>query len=307
MAIFSRFARTTPSAIILLLVVSAMLVASSSAEAKPLVGVGDNGPNMFLDQNFRSLGTKIARKIIPYDYYNSKFELDQLSAWLTNAEALGIEPLIAFQHSMENRNHLPSVVEFKQTLAHFRANYPEVTTISPWNEANHVSQPTFRNPRRAAEFFNATRAACKGCKIVAADVLDQTNMLPWLKVFSKYAKNPAIWGLHSYADSNKPIPWRKSATKKLLGAVKGKIWLTEVGGIVAFKNGFPYDEARAARAIRKTLQLSRKSSRIQRTYLYCWYGAVQPTAVPPYLWDSGLVSAAGVPRPGFEVLKKWMK
>lgn len=277
------------------------------AESKALVGVGDNSPNMFLDSNFRTLGTKISRKIIPYDYYNSKFELDQLQAWLTNAQALGVEPLISFQHSLVNQKKLPSVAEFKKTLQHFRTNYPSVKTISPWNEANHVTQPTMKNPKRAAEFFNATKAACKGCKIVAADVLDQGNMLPWLKAFRKHAKGPKIWGLHSYADSNKPIPWGKSATKKLLGAVKGEIWLTEVGGLVAFKNNFPYNEQRAAKAVRKTLQLSKKSPRIKRIYLYCWYGAVQPAGVPPYIWDSGLVSAAGVTRPGFDELRKWMK
>lgn len=277
------------------------------AESKALVGVGDNSPNMFLDSNFRSLGTKISRKIIPYDYYNYQFELDQLQAWLTNAQALGIEPLISFQHSLVNKKKLPSVAEFKQTLQHFRTNYPSVKTISPWNEANHVTQPTYKKPKRAAEFFNATKAACKGCKIVAADVLDQANMLPWLKVFKKHAKGPKIWGLHSYADSNKPISWKKSATKKLLGAVKGEIWLTEVGGLVAFKNNFPYNEKRAAKAVRKTLQLSKKSPRIKRTYLYCWYGAVQPAGAPPYIWDSGLVSASGVPRPGFNELRKWMK
>lgn len=276
------------------------------AHSKPLVGVGDNSPSMFLDPNFRSLNTKIARKIIPYDYYNSPTELSYLSAWLANAEALGIEPLISFQHSMVNRKKLPSVAEFKKTLAHFRANYPKVTTISPWNEANHITQPTFRNPKRAAEYFNATKAACKGCRIVAADVLDQTNMLPWLKVFKMHAKGPKIWGLHSYADSNKSIPWPKSATKKLLDAVKGKIWLTEVGGLVAFKNNFAYNEKRAAKAVRKTLQISTKSPRIERTYLYCWYGAVQPANVPPYLWDSGLVSAAGEPRPGLDVLRAWL-
>lgn len=294
-------------AVATLAVAIGLAFSTPQAESKALVGVGDNSPNMFLDANFRSLGTKISRKIIPYDYYNSKFELDQLGAWLNNAQALGIEPLISFQHSMVNRSKLPSVAEFKQTLKHFRTNYPNVKTISPWNEANHVTQPTFRNPKRAAEFFNATKAACKGCKIVAADVLDQSNMLPWLKTFKKHAKKPKIWGLHSYADSNKPIPWGKSATKKLLGAVKGEVWLTEVGGLVAFKNNFPYNEKRAAKAVRKTLQLSKRSPRIKRTYLYCWYGAVQPATVPPYLWDSGLVSASGAPRPGLDVLRKWMK
>lgn len=276
------------------------------AHSKPLVGVGDNGPPMFLDANFRSLNTKIARKIIPYDFYTSPFEIDQMNQWVANASALGIEPLISFQRSETHPKKLPSVAEFKKSVKYLLANYPAVRTISPWNEANHVTQPTFKKPKRAAEYFNATRSLCARCKIVAADVLDQSNMLPWLKVFKKHAKKPKIWGLHSYADSNKSIPWRRSATKKLLSSVRGKVWLTEVGGLVAFKFNFPYDEQRAARAVTKTIAIAEKSPRIQRVYLYSWFGTVQPFVVPPYKWDSGLVSAAGAPRPGFFALKSWM-
>ena len=96
-------------AVAILAITVGLAVYAPKAESKALVGVGDNSPNMFLDPNFRTLGTKISRKIIPYDYYNSKFELDQLQAWLTNAQALGIEPLISFQHSLVNKKKLPSV------------------------------------------------------------------------------------------------------------------------------------------------------------------------------------------------------
>ena len=69
---------------------------------------------------------------------------------------------------------MPAAVcrEFRRAFKAFRRTYPEVHEYSPWNEANHRSQPTFNNPRRAASYYNVVRAECRGCKIVAADVLD---------------------------------------------------------------------------------------------------------------------------------------
>lgn len=291
----------------LLTCVFAALCFIPAASANPDVGIGDNGPAMFLDPNFRALNTNIARKIVPYDFFKSPAAVQDLRSWVTNATALGIEPLISLEHSHVKPKKLPGIGEYKKSLGFLRKNFPNVTSLSPWNEANHVSQPTWNKPERAAEYFKATQRACPQCKIVAADVLDQKNMLPWLDKFKQAAGPRAnIWGLHSYADSNKDIPWGKSATKKMLGAVNGKIWLTEVGGIVAFKDNFVYNEKRAAKAVVKTLTNAKKSPRIERVYLYCWFGAVQPPMTPPYIWDSGLVSASGALRPSYGALTKWL-
>ena len=51
------------------------------------------------------------------------------------------------------------------------------------NEANHDSQPTWNNPRRAAQFFLAFRSMCRGCKIVALDVLDQRGVDRYINRF----------------------------------------------------------------------------------------------------------------------------
>jgi hypothetical protein len=287
-------------------VLAAAAIAPTSASAAPTVGIGDNSPLVFQDTNFKALHTTISRKVIPYDFYNDPFQLSQLDAWVAGANADGVEPLISFSHSDVNLKKLPSVAEFKVSLNFLLAHYPTVRTISPWNEANHVSQPTFKNPKRAAQFYNATRAVCPACKIVAADVLDQKNMLPWVKTFQKTAIKPRLWGLHSYGDSNHNKPFAKSATKLLLGSVEGKVWLTEVGGLVAFKNNFPYNEGRAARATNMTLKLASKDPRIERIYFYCWYGADQRNPTGPLDWDSGFASSVGKPRPALTVLQNWL-
>lgn len=279
----------------------------NSAQARPLVGVGDNGPAMFADQNFQSLGTKISRKIVPFDFYRSQWEIDQLRAWMAGAQSQGVEPLIAFERSYTSPRKLPSVAEYKFALRTLLQEAPGLSTFSVWNEANHHSQPTVKNPRRAAQYFKAARQICAGCKIVAGDVLDQKNMLAWVGRFKRAAGPKArIWGLHSYADANYSHNWRRSATRRLLAVIKGDLWLTEVGGIVAFSSHFRYNEYRAADAIRDTLALAGKSPRIKRVYLYSWFGTKQSHSARKLHWDSGLVDAAGNPRPGFRVLRDWL-
>lgn len=271
------------------------------------VGVGDNGPGMFKDRNYRNLKTKISRKIIPWDFYKYAPDRKNLDEWMAGAKKLRVQPLVAFNHSEKDRDVLPTASQYKYALKYLLRRYPQIKTFSPWNEANHVSQPTWNNPRRAAEYFNLAQQICLGCKIVAADVLDQKNMIPWLKTFRLTAKNPKIWGLHSYVDANRNRPWAKSSTKLLLDNVKGEVWLTEVGGLVAFKNDFPYDEIRARDATKRTLLLAGKSKRIKRVYLYSWYGTdhgENPTE--PWKWDSGLMTAGGSPRPAFYVLRNWL-
>jgi hypothetical protein len=298
----------TRSSLIGILAAAALATAGCGAAsaATPKVGIGDNGATMFADPNYTSLKTKIARKIIPYDFYHHAAERDALRAWMTAAKTAGVEPNIAFNHSDRYPTKLPSVSNFEASLRYLRKNYPELRVFTPWNEANHRSQPTKNNPKRAAQFYNAARKICTNCKIVAADVLDQTNMLPWVTTFRQTAVKPKIWGLHSYTDANHNRSYAHSVTKKFVDAVPGEIWLTEVGGIVALGSAYSYSESHAAQGVKNTLKLAQGNPRIKRVYIYSWYGSVQAHR-KPYLWDSGLVSAAGKPRPAFFALRSWLK
>lgn len=280
---------------------------SAKVTTPPLVGIGDNNAPMFADQNYKALGLKVARRIVPYDFYQDPVQLQYMTAWLAGAQADGVQPLISFEHSYTYPTKLPTVAEYAASLAYLRDHWPWVTTISPWNEANHKSQPTINNPKRAAQYYNYTRKVCKGCTIVAADVLDQKNMLPWLRKFMRYAKKPKIWGLHTYTDTNRKKSWKKSTTLKFLRATKGEVWLTEAGGIVAFNNTYAYDPVRAAGAITRTLNLGFRSKRIKRIYLYCWYGVMSDGSSGfPFRWDSGIVGPDGTPRPGYQAIQAWM-
>ena len=177
-----------------------------------------------------------------------------------------------------------------------------------WNEANHRSQPTFRYPEQAARYFNVVRKACRGCRVVAADVIDDPNMVRWLKRFRSVARGARIWGLHNYRDSNPRRGQRYGGTKLMLKTVRGKVWLTETGGIVRFvlpdgRTLFPYSEQRANVAIGRLLRLARANrKRIERLYVYHWRQDNWGNR-----FDAGLLNKEGKPRPSFYTLERWLK
>ena len=189
-----------------------------------------------------------------------------------------------------NPRKLPSTSQFKREFKAFRKRYPFVRDYSPWNEINHQSQPTFRKPKAAANGSTTSSArACRGCTIVAADVLDQAGLEKYLRTFKRYANgSPRLWGLHNYSDTNR---FRSRGTKALLRTVRGSIWLTETGGIVRFADAFPYNEQRAARATKFMFKLARSSSRIKRLYIYSWLGEQRGAR-----FDAGLVIPDGSAR-----------
>ncbi len=180
--------------------------------------------------------------------------------------------------------------------------------VNPWNEANHRSQPTFKNPKRAAQFYNVVRANCRGCKIVAADVIDEVNMERWLKVFKRTAKKPRIWGLHNYRDTNKRRGQRLGGTKRLLKAVKGEVWLTETGGIVKFvlpdgRTLFPQSESRANAATKRMFALAKRyRSRIKRLYIYHWKQSSSDNR-----FDAGLLRRDGTARPAYSTVRSQLR
>ncbi len=279
-----------------------------SKAATPLVGIGDNAPEMFSDPNYLKLKTKIARKIVPYDFYHHADERFEFNRWMDAAQLAGVRPLIAFNASARSPKRLPTPGAFRKSFDYVRKNYPTVRDFTVWNEANHRSQPTRQNPRRAAQYFNAVRTRCASCKIVAADVLDQSNMLTWVATFRRYAKQPKIWGLHSYTDANRNRSWKRSTSKRFVDAVSGEVWLTEVGGIVALQSVYRYNERRAAQGLRNTLRYVLADRKIKRAYIYSWYGTRQPESRKSYKWDSGLLSWNGADvRPGYYALKSWLK
>jgi hypothetical protein len=260
------------------------------------IGIGEQQAAMFADARFRALGIDKVRLVASYDTTRVRFERDLVDVWLAAAVRSGAEPFVTFGHSRVHPRRLPSVAEFRAAFRAFHRRYPYVRVYAPWNEVNHVSQPTARAPQRAAEYYNVVKAACPDCTVLAGDVLDQAGMTRYLRRYRRHLDGePAIWGLHNYSDTNR---MRSTGLRDMLAAVPGEVWLTETGGLVQFGRGFPRDEQRAARATAYALKQARDHERVKRIYLYNWTGDT-----PGARFDAGLVGPDGKTRPAYDVLR----
>ncbi|PTL60527.1 hypothetical protein [Paraconexibacter algicola] len=286
---------------------SALAALPSPASAKPLIGIADQKPDMFADPRFVALQLKTARYFVPFDVSTNPFQLARLDAWMAGAARDGIAPLITMERSSNARTRkkgAPSVAAYRKAVRYLRQRYPFVTAYSAWNEPNDGGQPTFRKPQLLASYTKVLQQECKGCKILAGDLLDNPNMVSYARQVEKALKKPAkIWGLHSYSDANN---FRTTSTKKLLKGVKGKVWLTEVGGVVARRSAFSKatfkgkGEAHAAKATSYLFKtIAKLSPRIERMYLYHWN-----SASPNDSWDSAFIGPDGRERPALALLRK---
>ena len=270
----------------------------------PAIGISDNQPTTFSDPNFEVLKLRYGRLVSPWNAIFS--EPARLDAWLQAARAHGIRPLVSFEHSRGQvcpGRHCkgPSKAQYTRAWKAFHRKYPWVRDISPWNEVNSSTQPTGKRPDLAATYYNVVRASCRGCTIVAADLLDASNIRRYSAAFLARAKGkPHLWGLHNYTDTNR---FRSRGTSALLQSVRGTVWLTETGGVVRFvtqhgKVALPRSESRARKAMDYMFRLAEaNANRIKRIYVYQW-----KINNPSDRFDAGIVRPNGTRRPSFNVL-----
>ena len=294
--------RRTAAALVFLALLAAV---PAAAHARVLVGIGDQKPGMFTDPRFRWLGLRRARIVVSWDVQRSTVERRWVAGWLAAARTARVDPLVAFGHAWSGpqRKHLPGVSEYRAAFLRFRSAYPWVHEYTAWNEANHCSQPTCHRPDMAAHYYDVVRSACPTCTVVAADVLDQPNMIDWINAFTRAARHaPRLWGLHNYLDANR---LRTTGTMRLLHAVRGQVWITETGGLVRRNHyraqiAFPESAAHAARVTSFVLRVADNAPRIRRVYFYQWNADSLFQA-----WDSGFIDPFGRHREAFDVLARW--
>jgi hypothetical protein len=297
-----------------LVATAVVLAAAGPAGARPAtqVGVGEQQLSVFGNPTFKKVGIKRARIIVPWDVAVRRGRATDLDAWLQAARSAGVEPFVHFGVADGTRCPsrpcpLPSVKAYARAFRAFRSRWPFVRVIGVWNEANHRAQPTFKNPKRAAQYYNAVRRLCRGCQVVAADVLDDPNMVHWVAKFRRFAKRPRLWGLHNYRDINPRPKQLYGGTKRLLSITRGRVWLTETGGIVKFMlpNGrtlFPFSETRANGAVTRLFRLAKRyRRRITRIYLWGWQAPIAQNR-----FDSGLLRNDGRPRPSYRTLERYL-
>jgi hypothetical protein len=307
----------------------ALLIVPASASAAYSIGISANPPSMFSDPLFRGLGVKYARVVLPWNVMTANDgRLGELQSYVAQANAQGVQVLATFEHTRGDaalcfrRSNfrkaackLPSLAAYEAQMKLFLAAFPTVRTISPWNEINHFTQGTSRDPRAAARFTDKVRQLCPGCTIVAADVLDQADdpaaahptfrkTASYIKRFRHFLKTPrTICGIHNYSDVNR---FRSTGTKALMKALGCKqYWWTETGGLYRFgsfwskktKKGCSTNASCQLKATKYMFSLAKANRTVKRLYIYTWFGGVTPR------FDAGLV-AAGKPRPAYHEVAK---
>ena len=308
-----RFTRAVAAAVALsCLALTASATAGAAVRLRPVtgqlttkVGIGDQKAWVFDDQRLIDLELGYARRSVAWDALRFSDQRRDLDAWVRGAEQMGAEPLITLARSRKipgRRHRAPTGAQFLREFLRLRRRYPRVKSWASWNEANHCGALTCRTPELVARYYTLIRRNCPGCTVLAADLLDQPNMVPWARRFRRAARvEPKYWGLHGYIDANR---FQTTRTRSLLRAVRGEVWLTEIGGLVARRNGsrirLPQGRSHAARATAFIFdRLARLDRRVTRVYIYHWRSTTSRDS-----WDSALIGADDRPRPSLDVLQR---
>ncbi len=292
------------------------LPASASAATNVYVGLGDQSASMFGQQNFKDLGVKKVRYFIKWNAIDDDYQLQQADIFVDEARKDGAE--VFMTPSTDNltvrKAKLPSVASYKSKVGALVKRYKAmgVDEWGVWNEANHDSQPTYKSPKRAAEFFKAMYGMCKGCTVVALDVLDQTSPSVGSYIDGFYKSLSKTWrgraklvGIHNYSDVNR---MRAKGTIDAFKTTrkynsKAHFWITETGGLVDFGRAWPCNEKRAANRISYMFKFAKKYDRyLDRMYAYAYWGNDCEER-----FDAGLVNADGSIRPGYTAFKNGSK
>ena len=291
----------------------------------PVVGIGDNKPDMFKDPRLLALRIKNVRYDMSWDALTVGYQRAQATAWMDAAHKDGLSVLVTIDHSRKviykkvkvhgktkkkafsQSRVMPSTAQYIKAFKAFRKKFPWVKQFVTWDETNCYCEVTYNKEARIAAFYRGMRKACSSCTILAADFLDVNKhygvpMKTWISKLDKaLGFQPKYWALNNYEDANHLV---STSTRQLLKDVHGKIWLAETGGIVNRPHtkhpGFPQNATHAAKVDHYILDtLGSLSPRIQRVYLYEWDAKTRHDS-----WDSALISYNNIPRPGYKVLAK---
>jgi Glycosyl hydrolase catalytic core len=304
---------------ILPLMLLATLAVVPAAEGRYRVGLSEQNAAMFDQSRWQSLKLKRVRYIVPWNW-RSRSERGQVEAFMNRARAARQDVLVSFnsrrgcfngtRYSRRKACRAPSAKAYRASFRAFDNKFPWVKTYSAWNEVNHLSQPTYRKPGLAVRYYDVLRkeARRRRFRVMAADVLDTSNMRSYLNSFLRRAKgSPRLWGLHNYQDVNR----RTSAdTRRMLDTVPGEVWLTETGGLVRFhgvRQFRRYSESRAKKATTWMFKLANRydsrqrglRSKITRLFVYKWFGESRSAR-----FDAGLVNPSGTPRRHFSTFRR---
>lgn len=293
------------------LALAAAMAPMAEAKTQVAVGLGDQNARIFKSKDFKALKVKKVRYFIRWDAMKVGYAKTLADQYVAAARKAGVR---VFMHITTNdytprKAKLPSVKQYKRYVGNLVKRYKKrgVREWGVWNEANHYTQPTYKSPKRAGQYYKVMRSKCKGCTIVALDVLDQPGVESYIRRFYRGLKasdrrRADLVGIHNYGDTNR---FRVSGTRDILKETRkhnrrAKFWFTETGGIVNLGKSFPCSPTRAAKAIKYMFRLAKRYRRdVTRLYPYNFYGT-KPACKN---FDAGLVANNGKRRKGYKVFK----
>src|SRR6201999_237073 len=245
----------------LTLVLALAMPAAAGARIPIRVGIGDQDAAMFSQSAVQRARFQRVRYFIAWNAIDSPSTLQNADTFVRTARANGFSVLlhVSTDDFTIKKARLPSVSEYRAKVGALVRRYRAmgVKEFGAWNEVNHASQPTFRSPARAADFFREmywlVKARCRSCGVVALDVLDQTGVERYMRSFfghlsPTFRRRATIVGIHNYGDVNRkrtPFPRNIIHITHRYNR-QTKIWFTETGGLVNFGRSFPCSTSRAA-------------------------------------------------------------
>jgi hypothetical protein len=298
-----------------LLVLSLLLPAAAHARTHVRVSIADQHASMFDAPAYQRLRLKRTRYFIRWDAVRHPADLQAAIDYARRARRAHESVLVHISTNdlREKRAHLPTLAQYRRDVGRLvhRLRPLGVREWGAWNEVNHKTQPTWKSPRRAAQYFKTMHRLCKGCRVVALDALDQAGVTRYVRRFyralGRYRRFARVVGIHNYSDTNRASHHGRG-TKAIIRAVRRygnrhtRFWLTETGGVVNFGHAFPCNERRAASSVRRMFRLARSNRRyVKRLYVYNWSGASCNG------FDTGLTRADGSLRPAYTTLRTYLR
>jgi hypothetical protein len=293
------------------------LIVATPAGALEL-GISDSDSSTPAEPLWPGLGISRVRIVVPYDVATTNGAAgverrENLEQYLADAASAGVTPLVVFASSQDVRAPgtgdplAPSADEFAAGFAAFRASYPSVTTIAPWNEPNNRDTSSYAlgsQPQLAAQYWLRAKQVCpSACTLAAGDFAGIPGDDAYVDAYqAELAANgavPDVWAFHAYTDVNRfqvvgasDAPVTRYYLSKLQGPWAGaRIWIDEVGARWRDASGLIWGDASQRDAASLLLGLATLDPRIEAIYYYN-YSNRCATPSGCAVQDRGLVAPA---------------
>lgn len=270
----------------------AVLASATTTAAAVEIGISDSDELTVSEPFWDGLKVNRVRVVLPYDVATTtgaagRERRERFERYLAAAAPKGVDIMVAFAASQDVRAPggaplAPSADEFAAGFTAFRAAYPQVRTIAPWNEPNNVDAaqyPLSGDPVLAAQYFVRAQAICPvDCLLVAGDFAGIPNDDLYVDAYMAALGDlrPAVWAFHAHSDINAfqaggPDSARISRyyVSKFQGQWAGsRIWIDEIGARFRDPSGVIWGDASQAQATSFLLGLATLDPRIDVIYYY---------------------------------------